>query len=282
MARGTARRWAGRATVPVVVVVLLLLATVLTAEHFAPRDPFAVEAIAPAYELIPVTGAAGPAPRPAPVAARSASRSACPSPPRLPSSGATAAIASGPLLPVFATPGGRLLRTLTNPTPENQRLHVLILGRQGFWYRVQIPVRPNGATGWVSIADVTTFAAPYRILVELCAHRVTVFRAGTAVWQRPVAVGKPSTPTPTGSFYVDFVTTMRPGGAYGPWLLSIAGFSNVLQDWGGGVGQIAMHGTNRPALIGQSVSHGCVRMRNADITYLAHLVPPGTPVTIAA
>ena len=173
--------------------------------------------------------------------------------------------------------------TLSNPTREGQRLHVLIVETRGFWLRVRLPVRPNGTTGWVRITDVSTFPAPFRILVELCAHRITVFRAGKAVWQRPVAVGKPATPTPRGSFYVDFITTMRAGGAYGPYLLSVAGFSDVLHQYGnGGIGQIALHGTNRPALVGTSASHGCVRLRNADITYLAHLVPPGTPVTIVA
>jgi lipoprotein-anchoring transpeptidase ErfK/SrfK len=60
----------------------------------------------------------------------------------------------------------------------------------------------------------------------------------------------------------------------------VAGFSDVLETFGGGVGQIAMHGTNRPDLIGGKVSHGCVRMTNQSITQLKDLAPPGTPVEI--
>jgi lipoprotein-anchoring transpeptidase ErfK/SrfK len=60
----------------------------------------------------------------------------------------------------------------------------------------------------------------------------------------------------------------------------VAAFSNVLRSLGGGVGQIAIHGTNRPGLVGSSVSHGCVRMTNDDITKLANMVPVGTPVAI--
>ena len=69
-------------------------------------------------------------------------------------------------------------------------------------------------------------------------------------------------------------------GAYGPYQLSVAGFSDVLQSFGGGPGQIAIHGTNHPELIGKFVSNGCVRMNNDDVTALAALAPVGTPVDI--
>jgi lipoprotein-anchoring transpeptidase ErfK/SrfK len=263
----------------VAIAVLLASAVGVAADRLRPRDPYAVEAISPDFTMLAVPAAAA-APRRTATQARARAPGGCLAPPVMPATPATAAIASGAVLDVYASPDGAKVRTLTNPTPEGQRLHVLVVEHRDLWLRVRLPVRPNGTTGWVRITDVTQFTAPYRLLVELCAHRITAYRAGKAVWQRPVAVGRPGTPTPTGQFFVDFVVPMPAYGAYGPFLLSVAGFSNVLQNWGGGIGQIALHGTNRPALIGTSASHGCVRMRNADVTYLAHLVPPGTPVTI--
>jgi lipoprotein-anchoring transpeptidase ErfK/SrfK len=280
------RRRRAPAVVALAVALAVLLATAIgtAADRLHPPDPYAVEAISPAFTMlsVPDAPAAAPAPRRTATQARARGPDGCLAPPVMPASQATAAIASGPLLDVYASPGGARVRTLTNPTPEGQRLHVLVVERRNLWVRVRLPLRPNGTTGWVHVTDVTEFTVPYRLLVELCAHRITAYRAGKAVWRRPVAVGRPGTPTPTGRFFVDFVVPMRATGAYGPFLLSVAGFSNVLQNWGGGIGQIALHGTNHPELIGTSASHGCVRLRNADVTYLAHLMPPGTPVTIVA
>ena len=72
----------------------------------------------------------------------------------------------------------------------------------------------------------------------------------------------------------------NPNGPYGTHQLSVAAFSNVLTSFGGGNGQIAIHGTNQPAKVGSAVSNGCVRMTNDDITRLVSLVPIGTPVEI--
>ena len=95
------------------------------------------------------------------------------------------------------------------------------------------------------------------------------------------AVGRPSKPTPTGQFYV--TVKLRPpqiSPVYGAWALALSGFSNVLDQFGTGDGQIALHGTSNTAEIGQAVSHGCVRLDNQVVTTLAKLLPLGTPVTI--
>ena len=288
LAAGAARarsRRARRASVPIALAIVLLLTVALgtALDRLRPADPYAVRPISPRFTMlaVPAAPAAATAARAAPAPNPLSAVPGCPAPPRLPTSPATAGTAAGALLDVYDAPTGHLVRTLTNPTRERQVLHVLVLERRGFWLHVRLPVRPNETTGWVPLSQLTTSPAPFRLLVERCAHRITALRAGKVVWQRPVAVGKPSTPTPAGSFYVDFVTPMRPTGAYGPFLLSVAGFSDVLHQWGnGGIGQIALHGTNQPGLIGTSASHGCVRLNNADVTYLAHLVPPGTPVTV--
>jgi len=98
-----------------------------------------------------------------------------------------------------------------------------------------------------------------------------------------VATGAPKTPTPLGDFFIDIVVKLtNPNGVYGPFQLSVAAFSDVLQSFDGGPAQIAIHGTNRPDLVGKFVSNGCVRLNNRDITALQPLVPVGTPVQIVA
>jgi lipoprotein-anchoring transpeptidase ErfK/SrfK len=129
----------------------------------------------------------------------------------------------------------------------------------------------------VSLRQVTQ-----RIVVSLAARSMTVYDGQTPIMEAPVAIGDPTTPTPRGNYYIDgAVRTPDPSGVYGPYQLSVAAFSEVLMTFGSGVGQIAMHGTNAPSLVGSAVSNGCLRMRNADITRLANTVEIGTPVQIA-
>ncbi len=90
-----------------------------------------------------------------------------------------------------------------------------------------------------------------------------------------MAVGTGSTPTPTGNYFVDgTVQVPDPSGPYGAYQMSVAAFSDVHYSFGGGIGQIAIHGTNDPALLGTPASNGCVRMTNDDITLLANAAPP--------
>lgn len=249
----------------------------------AAGGPRHVLPIEPPYTFLPLpAGYDAPAvqPRVTPPAVTAGARS-CPAMPPVAPTPATAARAVGATLDVYAAPGGARLRTLRNPTVEGQLLTVSVVESRGAWLRVRLPMRPNGVTGWVRVTDVAQYAAPYRIVVQLCSHRLTVFRNGVAAWRQPVAVGAPRTPTPKGDFYIDGLFSMRAGGAYGPYLLSVSGFSNVLQQFGkNGIGQIGLHGTNRPASIGTSASHGCVRLHNDALRLLVKMVVPGTPVTI--
>ena len=147
-------------------------------------------------------------------------------------------------------------------------------------YEVQLPVRPNGTTGWVRAGDVRLRAVHTRIAVDLSQRRVTLFRDGLPVLVAPAAIGSPSTPTPTGRFFVNQrVLIAFPTGDYGAGAVGISAFSPVLRSWAQG-GPIAIHGTNAPDLTGFAVSHGCLRVRNPDIRRLVRLVENGAPVEI--
>ena len=171
--------------------------------------------------------------------------------------------------------------TLPNPTHENMPLAFLVREEEGSRLKVALPMRPNGSEAWIDKADVFTNEVPNRIKVEVGAHRLTVYEGRTdhVVFQAPIAVGSAATPTPLGNFYVDISVAQN---TYTPWILSVAGFSDQLQSFGGGIGQIAIHGWSDTSVLGQNVSNGCVRVSFDDLWRLRDLAPVGTPVEIVA
>jgi lipoprotein-anchoring transpeptidase ErfK/SrfK len=148
------------------------------------------------------------------------------------------------------------------------------------WYRVQLPIKPNGVTGFVRASAVGTGAVRSRVVVDLSAKRLTLYRRGRPVLRAPVAVGSSATPTPLGRYYVNQrLIPPDPGGPYGPAAIGISAFSNVLTGWAQG-GPIAIHGTNEPWSIGHAVSNGCIRLHNDVLRRLFEATPAGTPVVI--
>lgn len=180
-------------------------------------------------------------------------------------------------------------RTMDNPVPGGDPLVFLVKEERPDWLDVYLPARPNGTTGWIRPADVDLATHNYRILVELGAHQITVWKGNDVFDQEPVAVGTTDTPTPGGLYYtaelkqpVDSKGRPIPNGPYGPYAYGLSGFSDVLVDFAGGNGMIGIHGTNDPGSIGTDVSHGCIRMSNEGITKLAQNLPLGVPVEIRA
>ena len=190
--------------------------------------------------------------------------------------------ATGPKLHLYSEPGqAEPDDVMNNPTWEGLAVVGLVMQRQGDWIELQISRRPNEATAWVRASEVSIRTTPYRIKVSSSGHAPTAYNGNEVVMNVPVPVGTGGTPTPTGTFFIDGAVRLADAsGPYGAAQLSVAAFSNVLKSFAGGIGQIAIHGTNRPGLVGSSVSNGCVRMTNDDILRLAGMVPVGTPVEI--
>jgi len=148
------------------------------------------------------------------------------------------------------------------------------------WYRVRLPIKPNGVTGYVRAAVVDTGHVRSRVLVDLSSKRLTLFRNGKLALGTTVAIGSPATPTPTGRYYVNQrLIPADQSGPFGPAAIGISAYSNVLTGWTQG-GPIAIHGTNEPWSIGRPVSNGCIRVRNDVLRRLFKLTPAGTPVLI--
>jgi lipoprotein-anchoring transpeptidase ErfK/SrfK len=149
------------------------------------------------------------------------------------------------------------------------------------WLEVMLPGRPDGSTGWIAKAGTRELVTGWRILVDLGARRVTVYHDGRRARAFQAVVGKPSTPTPTGQFFVEETVQMAPGEADGPFALALSARSNVLQEFEGGPGQIGIHGRQGlGGTLGRAESHGCVRLATASIVWLAVRIGPGTPVKI--
>jgi len=192
-------------------------------------------------------------------------------------------MAKGESVAVHSAPGDPVVSMkLSNPTIERMLLAMMVVDRQGDWLQVRLPMRPNGAMGWIEAREVDVSPVDNRIVIALGERRVRVLDAQQQViFDTNVAIGKPATPTPLGRFYID-VWLPNPGSPYGKFLLSISGFSDVLKTFAGGRGQIALHGWSDPGAMGKNVSNGCIRMRNDDIVRLSQLAPLGTPVEIIA
>jgi len=124
-----------------------------------------------------------------------------------------------------------------------------------YFYGIPMLIEPDRAT--------------YSITINITARTLTVFRNGQWYKSFPVAVGKPSTPTPKGTFKIKS-KAVNPGGPFGArWMgLTAPG------------GSYGIHGTNNPASIGKAVSNGCVRMHNKDIIEIFPLIPVGATVRI--
>ncbi|MGA2320592.1 MAG: L,D-transpeptidase [Solirubrobacteraceae bacterium] len=148
------------------------------------------------------------------------------------------------------------------------------------WILVPIPGRPNGVTGWVPASALGEMHSTREYLrVDREELRATLYREGRPIWTAPLGVGRPSLPTPAGHFYVTEKLTVVGDPFYGPYAFGTSAYAPTLSDWPGG-GIVGIHGTDELQLIPGRPSHGCIRLRDADIARLWPLIGIGTPIEI--
>lgn len=191
-------------------------------------------------------------------------------------------------LATFDSPGG------TRFTPELAQINPWYFGgplvlrvvsglETDTWLEVALASRPNEITAWIHASDVTLSRHRFHITIAVGDRMLRAYEADTLLLETPIVVGRPNTPTPLGMFFVNAeIPQDRPGGAYGPVILSVSAFSEVLESFDGGLPEIGLHGTNEPALVGSASSNGCIRMPNEAIVQLESLVPVGTVVNFIA
>jgi L,D-transpeptidase catalytic domain len=175
-----------------------------------------------------------------------------------------------------------ILHTVTGDATQNLVLILdeLDLSPSTTWYRVRLPILPNNSTGWIPASSLgTLYTVDTHLYVNRATETAVLKRNGKTIFTARVGVGRRYWPTPRGQFYVRDELTNFHNPFYGPIAFGTNARSAVLTDWPGG-GFIGIHGTNTPDLIPGHISHGCIRLENAQILKLARLMKVGTPVTI--
>jgi lipoprotein-anchoring transpeptidase ErfK/SrfK len=195
-------------------------------------------------------------------------------------------------IPIYANPGDAAPSQTMNdpylvnndpkaPVPLTYLVKDFPPAQKCAWLNVYLPVRPDGSTGWVKTTDVKVAPVDYKLEADLAEFTLKVFKDGQQTDTIKIAVAATGTPTPGGVYYLtELLKVPNPNGDYGPYAYGLSGYSNTLTSFNGGPGQLGLHGTDHPELIGTRVSHGCIRMNNADITRLAGELPLGTPIQI--
>jgi L,D-transpeptidase catalytic domain len=183
------------------------------------------------------------------------------------------------------TTSSRVVARLRLLTPEHVPHVVYLLrgriNRQGrYWLQVQLPILPNGSSGWIPRETVGAFRTlDTHLVIDRSRFRATLFRRGRPVFHSIVGVGESHWATPPGRFYIRERLTGFSDPIYGALAFGTNARSPVLTDWPGG-GFVGIHGTNQPEILPGRVSHGCIRLRNQDILRLDRLMPIGTPLTV--
>ena len=168
-----------------------------------------------------------------------------------------------------------------------ERTVLPVLGRTNAgglgWLHVRLPGRPNSHTGWIRRAGTVPSTTNWHIVVDTTRRRVIVYHYGYPVKIVKAIVGKPSTPTPRGEFFVEEAIQLRVTDVGAPYALALSARSYVFQEFEGGPGQIALHGlANVGGVLGTAVSHGCVRLDSGTMHWLVLRIGPGVPVTISS
>ena len=191
-------------------------------------------------------------------------------------------------LVAYQEPGGLPMAfpfAVPNPHQFGGPLTVMVIdGERGDeWLKVQLPIRPNGAEGWIPTKDYVISSTTVRAEVDLSTTSVTIFDGDEVIAESQAAIGATRTPTPLGTFFVAALRENPPEESYlGTWAVVLSGYSETLETFMGGLPVIAIHGTNNPdQVLGHAVSNGCVRVPNDVIGFLAEHVPLGAPVIVS-
>jgi len=149
------------------------------------------------------------------------------------------------------------------------------------WLRVLLPGRPNSHAGWIRANATSSARTPWRIRVNTTARKLSAYKNGRLIRTFKAVVGKLSTPTPTGKFFVEESIALNSDEVGAPYALALSARSEALRKFAGGPGQIALHGLmNVGGIPGTATSHGCIRLDNATMRWLVARIGPGVPVAI--
>jgi lipoprotein-anchoring transpeptidase ErfK/SrfK len=182
-------------------------------------------------------------------------------------------------VPVYSSStAGPVIERITGQNDMGQTQAFMVVNQSPGWLQVELPIKPNGITGWIQASSVRTRVDPHYLRVSQSQFRLEHYVNGQLQQGFRVAVGAPSTPTPNGHFYV-WASQDVAEAPYTPGIFALSSFSPVLENWPGG-GRTGIHGWTDASVMGTRASHGCVRVASGDFARLLASVPLGTPVDI--
>jgi lipoprotein-anchoring transpeptidase ErfK/SrfK len=214
-----------------------------------------------------------------------AAHSASPLPAKLPAFPAAGQIAVPTTIArAQPTDAARRVTVLHQFRPDFRAQYVLaIAGRRDsrgvLWVKLRLQLRPNGTFGWIRASAVHLSTMHTKLIVHRGQRKIDIVHDGSVVAEAPVAIGSPGRETPLGNYYV--TARFVPDDAFlGIFAVETSAYSKMTE-WPGG-GLVGIHGTSAPQLLGQAVSHGCVRVSNTTAALLRRWAPLGTPISILA
>ncbi|MFE5563357.1 L,D-transpeptidase [Amycolatopsis japonica] len=183
-------------------------------------------------------------------------------------------------VPVFSAPGKDAIAALP-PKQITSDTWVPVVAEEAGWVQVLLPVRPNGASGWLSTQDdsLEHATSPYLITIERNSYRLSLHQGGRLIGQWTVGIGKPTAETPAGRTFV-LASLIDPTQRFSPVILPLGTHSASLETFGGGPGTTGIHGWPSQDVFGKPSSDGCIRVPADALRLLSTEVPLGTPVLI--
>jgi lipoprotein-anchoring transpeptidase ErfK/SrfK len=180
------------------------------------------------------------------------------------------------------SPASPVIKKMSQFRPDYRMQEILAVGRRvgtdgQTWYHISVPMRPNGTYGWIPASSVSLSPTKGQIVVDRGRRTIDLYWQGRHVYHAIVAVGAPGMETPVGHYYV--AARFVPDDSFlGVFAVETSAYSR-LTEWPGG-GVVGIHGTSMPQLLGQAVSHGCVRVANSTALVLRKYAQLGTPIWI--
>jgi lipoprotein-anchoring transpeptidase ErfK/SrfK len=149
------------------------------------------------------------------------------------------------------------------------------------WVKVRVVRRPRDVDTWIPAWATRHRWIRWHLVADLSSRKMRVYRAGELVKHFRVVVGAPGTPTPAGHFYIVDHMRLHNNWAHGVWALATSAYSAKLKHFDGGNGVVALHGRGfLTARVGTAASHGCIRLNDRDVAWMAKHIPNGTRIDI--
>lgn len=190
------------------------------------------------------------------------------------------ALRRGAQVPLFATPGGRPIRSLSARSQFGSTRVLGVARQEGSWLGVITPLLPNGELGWVRFdaTKLMLYWTRYSLRASLSQRTLELRYGGRVLGSYTVSVGAAGSDTPRGRFAITDALIYGGSPYYGCCALALSGHQEHLPvGWLGG-DRIAIHGT--PGPVGYAASSGCIRATDETMRTLFRRVPLGTPVFV--